>query len=495
MTYGSNKMNFNKKLAVALSGALMLMAGSSVQADSTTDIVDALVMKGVLTEEEGRLITKGHTSKAEKTPVMKEKDKNFTIESANGENSISLTGRVHFDGRAYDYSRADNSNAAASSIGADTFDIRRARIGLKYKFGKYYSGEISANTVGTSQDVLDVGYLDVAWFEKAKFRLGQFKMPFSLEQLTSSNNIDFIERSFLDSFIPAKERGLQVFGEPVPGTTYALAFSNGTTATGSNVTGAEADNRVDNKDIIGRATINFAELMKNKEAVLHLGGAFSAGDSPIGTGFGTFRTEARGATYFTQPVIATTNTADKTLDRRRFNMEFAAASGPYKIQTQYVTVDHEFEVPTSASAATPMDAKVKTYYLEGLWTLTGEKHADRYKAGAFGGIKPNQEFDTSTMSGGAWEVGARLSGMDATDFNDSSLGTVVTNAISTAATGFLKAKAYTVGIKFVPNMNTRFMLDFVNTQFESPFQATSLSVNGRSVSHENAVLFRTQFMF
>jgi phosphate-selective porin OprO and OprP len=101
-------MIFNKKLVLAVSGAILLMAGQAAQADSTTDIVDALVMKGVLTEEEGRLITKGHTSKAEKTPVAKEKDKNFTIESANGENSISLTGRVHFDGRAYDYNRDDN---------------------------------------------------------------------------------------------------------------------------------------------------------------------------------------------------------------------------------------------------------------------------------------------------------------------------------------------------------------------------------------------------
>ena len=42
----------NKKLAVAVSGAVLLMAGQFALADSTTDIVDALVSKGVLTEEE-----------------------------------------------------------------------------------------------------------------------------------------------------------------------------------------------------------------------------------------------------------------------------------------------------------------------------------------------------------------------------------------------------------------------------------------------------------
>ena len=56
-------MKFNKKLAAAVSGSVLLMAGQVALADSTTDIVDALVSKGVLTEEEGKLITKGHESK------------------------------------------------------------------------------------------------------------------------------------------------------------------------------------------------------------------------------------------------------------------------------------------------------------------------------------------------------------------------------------------------------------------------------------------------
>ena len=58
-------MKFNKKLAVAVSGAVLLMAGQIALADSTTDIVDALVSKGILTEEEGKLISKGAKSQKE----------------------------------------------------------------------------------------------------------------------------------------------------------------------------------------------------------------------------------------------------------------------------------------------------------------------------------------------------------------------------------------------------------------------------------------------
>ena len=49
-----------KKLVAAVSGAVLLMAGQVALADSTNDLVDALVTKGVLTEEEGKLLTKGH---------------------------------------------------------------------------------------------------------------------------------------------------------------------------------------------------------------------------------------------------------------------------------------------------------------------------------------------------------------------------------------------------------------------------------------------------
>jgi len=38
--------------------------GANAMADSTTDIVNALVSKGVLTEEEGALLTKGRTDEA-----------------------------------------------------------------------------------------------------------------------------------------------------------------------------------------------------------------------------------------------------------------------------------------------------------------------------------------------------------------------------------------------------------------------------------------------
>lgn len=59
-------MNFKVRSLVAatLAGSMLMGFGVNAMADSTTDIVNALVSKGVLTEEEGALLTKGRTDEA-----------------------------------------------------------------------------------------------------------------------------------------------------------------------------------------------------------------------------------------------------------------------------------------------------------------------------------------------------------------------------------------------------------------------------------------------
>jgi phosphate-selective porin OprO/OprP len=476
-------MNFNKKLAVAVSGAVLLMAGQFALADSATDIVDALVSKGVLTEEEGRLITKGHTSKTAVTPVVKEKDGTFTLESANGQNNISVNGRVHFDHRSYDYDGTTLNSVEPK--GADTFDIRRGRIGVKGKFAKYYSGEVVINAVSVDGvKILDVAYLDVNWFEKAKFRFGQFKMPFSLEQLTSSNNIDFVERSFVDAYIPAKERGAQVFGEPFTGITYGLAVSTGHKAVeNTDAASRELDNGSDGKDVIGRATINFAEIMGNKEMVLHAGLALSKGDQTAdinGIG-GAQKTRTRSDVTFFTPTTPTIGAWGREIDRTRVGLEGVVAQGPFKLQGQYLRSNFDF----MSALNTPRDYDINTMYIQALWTISGESHASRYKAGAFGGLKPSKNFNPDDFSGGAWEVGFRYGKFDGSDFKDGSYMTA----------SFAEARDMTLGIKFVPSPNVRFMMDYVKTDFQNKSGSPAVNIGGRLEDSEKALLLRTQLTF
>jgi len=123
-------MNLNKKLAIAVSGAVLLMAGQFALADSTTDIVDALVSKGVLTEEEGKLISKGAKSKSEADA----KANKSRISVGSFIDNATMYGDVRVR-----YERRDGDNAS-NGIGWDNNRFRgKLTWGIETKAGDWYS--------------------------------------------------------------------------------------------------------------------------------------------------------------------------------------------------------------------------------------------------------------------------------------------------------------------------------------------------------------------
>ncbi len=496
-------MNFKLRSLVAstLASTFLLGFAGTAIADSTDDIVNALMAKGVLTEEEGALLLKGRTGEREAAEKKKEsavsakyKD-GLSFESGDGKFKAQINGRVHADYRFFDYNDNDrnppvvgagNSIANTNSV-TDTGDIRRSRLGFKAAWKDYYEGEVVANLGSTTGTSLDVGYLNIAWWKPVQFRFGQFKMPMNLEELTSSNNIDFMERSFANQLAPAKEIGGMVHGTPFKGTTYALAFSNGQ---GQNAT--EGDIREDGKDVIGRVTANFAEMMDNKDMVMHAGISYSQGELPQGAAGVAGRTEARGATFFTAPVFA--NTQFEKIDRSRLGLEGAVAYGPFKVQAEWLQLNNDFETNNRS-----YDLDTENWYLQALWTISGEAYADAYKGGIFGGLKPKNDFDPTTFSGGLWELGVRYSEFDASDYDTAGIGqgNGVDALVTTKARGFAQAEAWTAGIKFIPNSNIRLMLNYVDTDFSDAIGGATggVVVNNKRVDDEKAVIMRAQWMF
>lgn len=534
-------MNFNKKLAVAVSGAVLLMAGQFAIADSTTDIVDALVMKGVLTEEEGKLITKGHTSKTTVTPVVKEKDGAFILESANARNSIQLTGRMHLDYRHNNidlYSTDFNDRDSAST--ADAWELRRARLGVKGVLAKDFKYEIVGNLPGTA--TVDVAYIDYAKYPAMQLRMGKFKQPFNLEELTSSNNIDFMERSYVNQLAPAKKIGAMIFGEPKEGFTYALSTYA--------MNDTELDSKNDKANFAGRSTLNFAQLMGNKEAVMHLGIAgfdaeynvtptTSSGSAAAESRANilAFRTPGRGlssifraqiggdlinnsatSTSTSSGGITTTTTTTATQQGAISNstsqvksnaagLEGAIALKNLKFQGEYTRANYAGSYNNSAEA---LDMDVKAMYGEVMWLVTGEKYADAYKAGTFGAIKPLSNFDPDTNKWGAWEVGFRMEKFEVNDMaatiasNGTRVqGTATCTTSSATATASAaasingcssKSTTYTAGIKWILNPNLMVKFNYSRTNFGNEWEYYDLNDSQR-LNKENIYMMRTQYAF
>lgn len=517
-------MNYKLRslVAASITGALMLGVAQQASADSTMDIVNALVAKGVLTEEEGALLTKGRTGERDAAEAKSKKQINVVnkdglrFENEDKSVSVAVGGRIHADYRNFDHGSNDKNTSGNTANESDTFDMRRARINISGQLFNNYtfqlSGDFAGGTTGNSGTgstaILDQAWFNVNYWAPLQFRVGQFKVPISMERKMSSNSLDFLERSLHDSLGSYEDRGAMVWGVPKDGITYAIAAVNGE----GNKNRNDADSRVSKPEIQANATVNFAQLMDNKDAVYHLGVGFANGDisknnNASGTGSisaaadntfwlagtNSLRTEARGVNFLKLPGLISTNGVSNEVNRQRFAVEGAAAFGPVKVASEWMRNSFSGDL----TATKDFDADIDAWYVSALWNITGEKFADFYKEGIFTAVKPANNFDLG-KGGGTWQVGLRYSHIDASDFNNSTfVGTSVANNVGrvTAAntatsTNTFEAGAWTVGLNFVPNPNTRFMLNFIQTNFDTP-----ILIENKLKDNEKAITARAQFTF
>jgi len=467
-----------KRLILAASVAALFCGLSAPAFSADTEmLIEKLREKGVLSEEEYQEMrtearaerraqalkeaneTEKAAKKAESAPselTGRFKD-GFSWESGDKEHSISLSGRVHADFRSFDID-STNSNTA------DTFDIRRAYLGVSGKIYKDWSFEVTSDVANST---LEYAYVNYKASDSLQFRMGAFKMPFSFEELTSSRFIDFQERSLVNAFVPAKDQGLMIHGEPVKNTFgYALAAMNGS---GKNTD--EANAVADDKEMIVRGALNFAPMANLSGAVLHLGAGYTTGTLPGTTALtGGIRTEGRGITFLTvnaPPGAA----ANSETDRDRLGLEGMVAWGPLKLQTELVKSSFE-------NSSVGYDTEIDAYYAALTWLITGEKYADFYTLNGMRAIVPNRQFKKGAEGMGAWELGVRMSKIDAGELTGAQF------------TGTNEADAITVGLKWVPVTPVRIYLNYTQTDFDTP-----IAITGGTADQEKAITLRASVFF
>jgi len=492
MKNSSTRTMTAKRIAVAVAAVCATMSAPSFAAGTDVKaLMDLLLKKGVITQQEydqniqaaveneafkeKRLASDVNKlnniaiKNADTGSVMKN---GLGVQSADGRTTMQLTGRLHMDTRSY-------TSDATGDPYQNLLDIRRARLGVrgqidkdwKYEIVGTYGGNGTTEGLGETATILDVAYGDYAANPAMQFRFGKFKMPFSLEQLGTSNAIDFMERGLANQregeFVPAKETGVMVFGSPRPGVTYGLALSKGRANTNTTTEGPDA---------IGRITANAAEIMGQKGMVAHFGLGYTMGTvSGFNPVSGT--TEARGSSAFFTSNAATGVRSGAT--RTRQGAEFAFAYGPAKLQSEYIRVSYDDTGPVAS--ATGIERGLTTTYVQAVYNLTGEDHNYSNSAGTFGWIKPKQAFSAEKGGLGAWQVGIRYSKLHAGEF----VPATSTTAISTNG-----ANAWTYGLTWFVNDNARMMLNYVDTTFNS-----NIGVGNLSRPNERALMARAQYFF
>ena len=118
-------------VAATLAGSMMMGFGANAMADSTTDIVNALVAKGVLTEEEGSLLTKGREMEsAVQVKAMKKANK-LSVSDAIDKAVVYGDIRVRAEQR--------NGEDATGREKDRTRDRYKLTLGVKTESGPFYT--------------------------------------------------------------------------------------------------------------------------------------------------------------------------------------------------------------------------------------------------------------------------------------------------------------------------------------------------------------------
>jgi hypothetical protein len=144
----------------------------------------------------------------------------FTIRSKDGNYSLRTRLRTQLQFSVDDTDGEDT---------ATDFNVRRLRIawdGNAFRPWFLYSLQISGDNNGDF--TLRDAYFDIAYNKSFAPRVGQYKVPFSREELNSSSELQLVERSIVnDEFAFGRDRGASIYGVLGNYITYGAGVFNG----------------------------------------------------------------------------------------------------------------------------------------------------------------------------------------------------------------------------------------------------------------------------
>ncbi len=292
-------------------------------------------------------------------------------------NALELTphGRLHLDYAAHD---ADATPLPDHAI------VRRARLGLDGKWGDDWSFEASYEFTdadgGIFRDGIDELAVQYKGWPVADLAVGQFKLPFGMEALSSSNNLVFIERALpSDAFVPSDRLGVGISHRRDRHTVTGMLF-------GSSISGDERG-----RGLAARATV---APIREGSTVLHLGMAVVV-EHPRGG----LRLRARPESRPSDIRFVNTGRLDDVDRVCRLGLEAAWKSGPVLVTSEWI------RAMVRRDAGQP-NLQFDGWSVAGSWVLTGESH--EYKKGVLKGLPISRPS-------GAWELTARYSHVDLDD--------------------------------------------------------------------------------
>lgn len=349
---------------------------------------------------------------------------------------FKLRGRMHLDAAFYD---EDDLNLD------DGFAFRRTRLGVTGKIDDNWSGIIEYDFAENGTAANDV--MINRKLGDGTLKIGQFKVPMGLNELTSSNNITFMERSSASNLVVDSRRigiGYDYFQGDIGFQTMVFGRAIGARETGDMPMG-----------IAGRF-VYAPKLGDNGQFHFGISAAYEDRQD-----YQTLRFRDRPEVRPDGNRLIDTGNITAVDSTLKYGLELAYQTGPFSIEGEYLTVD----VSRDAGA----EPTFSHYHVQASYVLTGEQRG--YRGGVFRGITPGEK------GRGAWEIAARFSSADLID------------------AGFQGGKQdnFTLGLNYYASANVRFMLNYIMVDVSD----SNASVGGTPVGNEkpNILAARAQYNF
>lgn len=344
---------------------------------------------------------------------VKTDEKGLTLEA--GPLQLNLGGRLHLDASVFD-------EPDVPRTGTTSGNVRRARIELSGRVAKVLRFRVDREFAGAK------GWRN-AWasiepVKNLEIKGGNMIVPFSLEDLQSSNVTPFAERSMASALTGGFGLGGAVF---TGGQNWSASVGYFTDALAND----EGRTTERGKGVLGRVT--FAPV-RTRDTVLHLG---FGGERRSFSAIERVRFTADPGSVFAPNVISS-GTLGSLDTLTAWNGEAAVSFGPVLLQGQAIALklhrslfdDRSFNGQTVSVG----------------WIVTGQRHEYSGSSGVFGG--PDRR-----KGEGAFEIAARYSRLDLVDGTfDRGIGRALSaSAIWTISTNLRALATYTDNRVRFPN--------------------------------------------
>jgi phosphate-selective porin OprO/OprP len=345
--------------------------------------------------------------------------------------------RVYIDGAAY--INDNNYQGEAHEMG-NGFNIRRMRFAMKTLMYGHWGGEIDFDFADNEVDIKDAyaRYIGKNWQIKA----GQFREPMSLETMTTSRYITFMERAYVTEMAPSRHLGIayKTFGNHYffEGGVFTSEAMNGLMKDQNKSKGTNGG-----WSVTGRAAFS---PIKTDRTVLHLAasGSYRTPKIPeLGDPINSFRYGENAETEINRKKYIDTDWIENSQTKTIIGLEAAFAHKNFRIQGEYITTAIQRDVDLVPVGEDKV--KMQGYYVSGSWLIN---NADYYYNGSDAEFS---QIDFRDLKKGAMEVGVRYSFMDANSFAEGA-------SVPFVAGG--SGETYTLGLSYYFNYNVKIMLNY-----------------------------------